>query len=1082
MKILKLRFENLNSLLGKWEIDFTTPEYANNGIFAITGPTGAGKSTILDAVCLALYGKTPRLKTITDNTNEIISIGTGTCFAEVEFATSKEQFMVNWSQHRSRKKANGTLQPASHKLYDAAGKAISEKKSRTVKKVEECTGMNFERFTRSVMLAQGNFDAFLRASDTDKSPMLENITGTQIYSDISQKVYEIHKEKKQELEILKAEIANIEILDKEALEELNKSLNENKKVEAEAKKKDQKVTEKIQWLNEVKKLNAEQAELENEFNLLHKKFEEFKPTRKILEQAEKASKIIQDYTLLVEKRNELSKKIKQTEEVNLSIPNKQKELNSALEKLNVNEATLKKLNEQKTQEQVIWKQVRELDINLQNSKQALTDSQNSLKQIKSEIKIKEDSLVKLNNKLKSAEIEKVEIEKYFNKNKQDETLLSTLTGIKEKLNSLESYKKNFKENANQQTQLKTEFESTTNRLLEAINLKKNADLKLVKQEKNLENTKKELNTLLEGKTPGEYRILRDSKFKERIYIGRIANLKKERKQLEDGKPCPLCGSKHHPYAVGNIPELTDIEKEIKELDKVITQAEFFEKKIREIDEKIIKAKTDISNAVNSVKLVEQTKNNMEKQLEEINTKQQADLEKITNAENALLETIQVYGFNKESLQTPTALLKSLETKTLNWTKKKKQLDELKKAYDAIVLQLSSLEATLKQLKENEKDHQKKVESINSQYQQLSTKRIKLFGEKNPDKEEKKLTDAISKAENELNDTRTLKSKSQEELSNLQTTLKNLNIEIESIKKLLVDMEKDFQKNSAKLGFNNEIQYKNALLKPDVIEKLKATATELDTLLAQNKAKKQSVTEKLEVEKAKKLTEQTYEELAKRKKEIENILSTIREEIGAIQNKLENNHKNEETIKQQLSVIEKKDKEINDWGILNNLIGSQNGAKFRNFAQGLTFQVMITYANQQLTKMSDRYLLVRDNEEPLTLKVIDNYQGGEIRTTNNLSGGESFIISLALALGLSNMASKNVNVNSLFLDEGFGTLDEESLETALETLSSLHREDKLIGVISHVGALKERIPTQINILPKSDGKSDINGPGIRKISE
>lgn len=141
--------------------------------------------------------------------------------------------------------------------------------------------------------------------------------------------------------------------------------------------------------------------------------------------------------------------------------------------------------------------------------------------------------------------------------------------------------------------------------------------------------------------------------------------------------------------------------------------------------------------------------------------------------------------------------------------------------------------------------------------------------------------------------------------------------------------------------------------------------------------------------------------------------------------------------------------------------------------------MVSHANRQLEKMTDRYLLIRDDEQPLELNVVDNYQAGEIRSTKNLSGGESFIVSLTLALGLSQMASRKVRVDSLFLDEGFGTLDQESLDTALETLGSLQQDGKLIGVISHVPALKERISTQIMVTPQSGGRSQISGPGCGK---
>ena len=162
------------------------------------------------------------------------------------------------------------------------------------------------------------------------------------------------------------------------------------------------------------------------------------------------------------------------------------------------------------------------------------------------------------------------------------------------------------------------------------------------------------------------------------------------------------------------------------------------------------------------------------------------------------------------------------------------------------------------------------------------------------------------------------------------------------------------------------------------------------------------------------------------------------------------------------------------------IGSADGKKYRNFAQGLTFELMVSHANRQLEKMTDRYLLIRDERQPLELNVVDSYQAGEIRSTKNLSGGESFIVSLTSALGLSKMASQKVRVDSLFLDEGFGTLDEEALETALETLSGLQQDGKLIGIISHVSALKERISTQIIITPVLGGRSSLSGPGSTKM--
>ena len=202
-------------------------------------------------------------------------------------------------------------------------------------------------------------------------------------------------------------------------------------------------------------------------------------------------------------------------------------------------------------------------------------------------------------------------------------------------------------------------------------------------------------------------------------------------------------------------------------------------------------------------------------------------------------------------------------------------------------------------------------------------------------------------------------------------------------------------------------------------------------------------------------------------------------IATINYRLAENHKAHAALRDKQAAITAQQTETRRWQALHDLIGSADGKKYRNFAQGLTFASVIAHANRQLARMNDRYLLTYDPARPLELDIIDNYQGGETRTTKNLSGGETFLVSLALALGLSHMAGENIRIDTLFLDEGFGTLDEETLESALDTLSALRADGKHIGVISHIAALTERIPTQIRITPEQGGRSRIDGPGCRR---
>ena len=218
MRLLTLKFQNLNSLKGEWFIDFRDPAYADEGIFAITGATGAGKSTILDAICLALYGATPRLGDITQTKNDLMSRHTGECFAEVVFATQAGTFLCSWGQKRAHKKPDGKLQSPKHEIATFVGdhekgKLLEEKANRTKLKVESITGMDFARFTRAMLLAQGSFSAFLQANSDERSPILEQITGTEIYSDISKKVHEIKRNQETELTTLKAQLGGMNLLE-----------------------------------------------------------------------------------------------------------------------------------------------------------------------------------------------------------------------------------------------------------------------------------------------------------------------------------------------------------------------------------------------------------------------------------------------------------------------------------------------------------------------------------------------------------------------------------------------------------------------------------------------------------------------------------------------------------------------------------------------------------------------------------------------------------------------------------------------------------------------------------------------------
>ena len=284
MRILGVRFKNLNSLMGEWHVDFTHPAYSSDGIFAITGPTGAGKTTILDAVCIGLYGRTPRLDKVTKSSNEIMSRQTGECFAEVTFETQKGRYRCHWSQHRARRRPEGELQQARHEIADAdSGTVLESRLAQVGAAVEAATGMDFERFTRSMLLAQGGFAAFLQAPPDERAPILEQITGTKIYSLISMKVHERRTEERDKLELLQAELKGIQVLGLDEERGLQTSLEEKQSRETELAIHVEDLRKAALWLDRVAALEMETKELDKKLQENEKRRQAFAPEAKKLE-------------------------------------------------------------------------------------------------------------------------------------------------------------------------------------------------------------------------------------------------------------------------------------------------------------------------------------------------------------------------------------------------------------------------------------------------------------------------------------------------------------------------------------------------------------------------------------------------------------------------------------------------------------------------------------------------------------------------------------------------------------------------------------------------------------------------------
>ncbi len=1079
MKFLELRFKNLNSLYGEWVIDFTDPEYAANGIFALTGPTGAGKSTILDAICLALYGSTPRLGKITKSGNEIMSRQTGECYAEAVFESQAGRFRCHWEQRRARKKPDGRLQDQEHQIADAhTGKPIETKKSLVTAVIEKKTGMDFDRFTRSILLAQGGFDSFLKADAEQKSRILEQITGTGIYSEISRRVHDRCKEEKEKLNLLQAETAGIMILEPEQEQQMEQELAEKEQQETELAEKSKGIFRAITWLKAIEDLKRQIDTLAEEAGRLQGRIDDFAPQRTRLEQSLKAAVLDGQYASLNALRQQQADDLETLQTLQGTIPHLQNSACQQVQALKIAEqAALTQKENLQTAGPVLQK-IRLLD-------QKITEQEKNIAEhtavcTKDAAKIEAASRAKQKEQAKQRAAEKrlEGIVQYLEEHEQDEWLISGLAGIEEQLDSLVSRQQDILQKRKELANADDAMTRASQKLENAASQCAAGKQELEKVGKRLQQARQQEKKLLGEKLLREYRSQKEALLREMAYIKKIEELQYHRTKLEDGSPCPLCGATAHPFAAGNVPVPDEVEQEIASLDRLITRAEDQEALISQLEQ----TQTAARETLNASDKLEAKAANDKQAAEKIRMGVKTDLagleEKLAELSQVLSRKLAPLGCTADPAD-PGITIRNLQSRMQTWQEQIRQKNEMEKQIASISSEVKRLDAVMETQVQALREKQKNLEQLKKSLDSETENRKQLYGSKNPDEEERLLHKAIADAEETEKQARNLNAGLQEELTTAKTQVESVNKRISQRLPELEKAENGFLAALATAGFADETLFLSARLPRKKQEALAFQEKELDHAQTELKARQKDRQERLAAEKAQKITDKPIEELEPQFKETEEAIKDLRNAKAFLRHRLIENTAAKDRIKEKQQAIEAQKKEFARFEKLHVLIGSADGKKYRNFAQGLTFERMVTHANEQLAKMTDRYFLIRDEHQPLELNVADYYQAGEIRSTRNLSGGESFIVSLTLALGLSQMASQKVRVDSLFLDEGFGTLDDQALETALEALSGLHQNGKLIGIISHVPALKERIRAQINVHAVSNGRSVLSGPGCQK---
>ncbi|MDR1921131.1 MAG: AAA family ATPase [Candidatus Adiutrix sp.] len=1225
MRILKVNLSNLNSLEGRWSIDFSAPAFLGGGLFAITGPTGAGKTTILDAICLALYGRTPRLPRVNKSGNDIMSRGAGECHAEVVFETGLGRYLCHWSQRRARRAPDGELQPPKHEIAEAGSSRLITASARQIAaEVEKAAGLDFHRFTRSMLLAQGDFAAFLRAEPDERAPILERITGSGLYTRISRLVHERRNAAQEHLAAVEKEMAALTPLDENEARRLRLEADELEKLSAERKRLADEAEAALNWRARIEALEKEGLALEARAADLSGRLTAFAASREKLARDARARPLAVPWERLTRARGERERLGGEFSRLEAERPDLARRAASA-------EAAFKAALAAEDESRVALEAARPLF-------EAARGLEGRIGEIAGLERAAAVAEAELKKTLEVAEAEKQAqagaaealaaelsaVTRLLEETEADDRLIRELAVLRAGFSALRDLRGGLEE-----ARRKAESSEKARRLAaaayslrsgEAAGLKDRAAAMRLALEagrsawsasaagREVQAWREEFSALKEKAALAEAAVLEMAELaaaetaeaagrkkaaesateltgiRERLaretehladlekYVARLEDdlafqrrrmsLAEHRAKLVQGRPCPLCGALEHPYAGSAEPAA--------EADQLETEGQAARERLKALREDITNWKVkeaalarDMAGLTAEAEsrrnraagLAEALTGKFEKLGAAAGDKSQWPLaaarvrreladelkrvglilakgeewEKADALARRALEEAQAGLAGAEDILRAASLAKSEaefhyerdEKEALEWSRRLGQaLAELRsrlsaygagdweeEALDRVEAdlgrrcdlrqarlkrrdglserfgELKSLaavrEAALVKDREQLGRYGAELQELRRRLADLERERRGLFAGKEPPAEEKRLTAAAKEAAEAVKKKRDEHLKAEAALGELERRRAEGQKALGRLTAELADQNKTFAAALAEAGFTDEESFGQALIEPAEREELSARDKALAEEAAVLKAGGLENAARLAEARARRTTEETAEALREVRDRLALEQTELQRHMGAVGLRLAEHGRLLEKRGDAGLRREERKLECERWNRLHQLIGSADGKKYRNFAQGLTFEMMVGQANRRLREMSDRYLLIRDREQPLELNVIDNYQAGETRSTKNLSGGESFIVSLALALGLAAMNGRNVTVDSLFLDEGFGALDEETLETALESLTALRHDGKVIGVISHVPALVERIGVRIQVSPAAGGRSVISGPGVTR---
>ena len=1032
MKILRIGILNLNSLKGQHLIDFTEPPLADYPLYAIVGPTGAGKTTILDAITLALYGQTERTKSLTDAKREVATVmthGTAQCRAEVEYETGAGRFRSVWRRRRAHKKAHKDLQASERELsrWDpkaAAYMILATKKREVDQLTEEVTGLTYDRFVRSVMLTQGDFDRFLKSDTGDKAAILEQITGTEVYRQLSEGAFRRHKLAREAYERATDALAHVMPLAADLRQELEEQLVQLQKLASQQRERLTLLAAQLSAYQTAGKLADQQRAAERRSAQCQMARDTLAGDRDRLARSERLAPLRSD---LDQQQQLATQRAQLSERRAVAV----REVGTAEEALSAAIARGK----------LAATALEEFRLEEPQREQHLTEAETLEATLTTLLQQEQHGTSELARHLRSRQKFATEREDL---QREIDALSRQLEGLTEAevTTELEALERALPQLDQQLSELSTQLNylSLQERIAAEAQVQRNLERTLEEARSREESLTKEL-------TIAEQAV--DLAVQRRQNAQLRASLEEHRQLLAEGQPCPLCGAEHHPYRQQDAPPdqpMDQLQRDITRLENARLAAD---NRLLTVTRQVHALTGERSGGARVVR-------EWQHQLTQLGPAPERSREELASRQQSLEGGLQDATQRQDRLRRLRPLVPQLHIT-------RSKLAATEQTYREVQQQVSDLEASTLTLRT-----------------QISERKQALRTLLHPHENSKTYRQQHQQRSTQLHHNCT---QLQGEAQQLNVRLATVNERLKSLQEQLAARQQEASGVEARI---------TAALGPLGLTGSQARAQLLD-LSAEHQLRQRVQQTEQDLKTAQALAEQaageyriaagalqglpTVETIDAEKQQATDDLSRVEREIGALEDRREKDDRRIEEVAHRRSELRDLERERDRWARMNDLIGSADGKKFRSFAQSITLQRLVAIGNRHLETINPRYQMSYappppGSKETLDLEIIDNYMNDNRRTMETLSGGETFLISLALALGLSDLARGKQLIQSLFIDEGFGTLDGKTLDQAMATLEQLQAQGKTIGIISHVQQLRERIQCQIQLEPLGDGFSRV----------